>query len=267
MLRRSFKARSENTSGRGLLLWSITGAVVVVGIVFVLLAQFSTPSSSAQPVWKNLVHTVTHPAQAIKVAKAKIEHKAPPTPEPTPTATQAPTPAPTTAPATTANKADAASLVTARKRAEVRKLAAAATTHKARASAATSTVSSSGANVASAGNGVPIAPIVPITPAPRRTPAPTAAPAETFVDAQLVHQGNADYPMMARDQGVQGTTIVLVSVTASGAVSSASVAQSSGNKLLDASALRAAYQSRFQPATRNGAPVASSARLVYTFSL
>ena len=268
MLRRSFKSReAESSSGRGLLLWSITGGVVVVVLVFVVLAQFSAPSNSAQPVWKNLVHTVAHPAAAFKVATAKIQHKAPPTPEPAPTAKPAPTPAPTSAPAAIA-KPDYAAIAAARKAAADRKLAAAAT-HKVKTSAGASTVTSSGSNVASI-NSAPITPIVPITPAPRRvarsTPEPTSAP-EVFVDAQLLRQSGADYPTMARDQGVQGTTIVLVSVSASGSVSSASVAQSSGNRLLDDAAVRAAYQSRFQPATRNGTPVASSARLVYTFSL
>jgi protein TonB len=269
MMRRSFRSRRDavDSGGRSILLWSIGGAAVVVVLVIVALAQFSQPSNSAQPTWKNLVHTVAHPAQAFKVASATIQHNATPTvlpATPAPAPSQAPTPQATTAPAKV-SKTDVAAVVAAKKRTEERKLAAA------RKKAAAPTIFSTGSNVASASNNAGLAPIVQITPAPRRVAraaisAPTAQP-ETYVDPQLVRQAGADYPLMARDQGVQGTTVIQVSVSTSGGISSVSVAQSSGNRLLDDAAVRAAYRSKFQPATRNGAPTSSTARLVYTFSL
>jgi len=269
MMRRSFKSREDDgsKSGRSLLLWSIGGAVAIVFIAFVVLAQFSKPTNESAPAWKNVLHTIEHPVQAVRVARAKIKHEAVPTPQATPTAapTTAPTPAPTTAPATSRAKAETAALA-AVKRAEEHKA------HKLKVALAGNKVT---ADTGTGGGAPPglTAPIVPITPAPAKavaTTAPTATPEpvqETFTDARLMRQGNADYPMMAKDEQIQGTTVVAVTVDASGAVQSASVAQSSGNRLLDSAAVTAAYHSKFAPALKNGAPTTATARLVYNFSL
>gem|GEM_PF-5786275 len=272
MMRRSFKSRKDGDarSGRSVLLWSIGGAMAIVFIAFVVLAQFSKPTSESAPAWKNVLHTIEHPVQAVRVAKAKIKHEAVATPAPAPSAAPAATPtaAPTSAPAAIHAKAQAA-LLAAAKRAEERKA------HKLKVASAGMKVT---ADTGTGGGGVsskPVTPIEPVTPAPLKkislpAPAPTATSQpvqETYTDARLLRQADADYPMMAKDQEIQGTTVVAVTVDASGAVQSASVAQSSGNRLLDGAAVTAAFHSKFAPALKDGTPTTATARLVYNFSL
>ena len=247
------------------MLWSIVGSVAIVFITFVILAQFSKPASEAQPAWKNVLHTVEHPVFAFRVVRARIQHKTLPAADATPSAAPSPgaTPAPTTAPAAKLN-ADA---LAAAKKALEKKAA-----HRVKVASAGNPAADTGLGGAGVASTQSV-PVVPITPAPARiiptkepaTPAP-AAP-DVFTDAKIVKQADADYPMIAKDQGIQGTTVVLVTVGSSGHVTSASVAQSSGDKQLDSAAMSAAYRSVFTPATKNGSATDASARLVYTFSL
>lgn len=74
------------------------------------------------------------------------------------------------------------------------------------------------------------------------------------------------YPKLAEDAGEEGTVVVTVSISASGAVEGASVSRSSGHPSLDAAAVRAAHSWKFKPALRNGKPVASTQSIRFHFA-
>jgi protein TonB len=70
---------------------------------------------------------------------------------------------------------------------------------------------------------------------------------------------DADYPLLALIGAEQGRTGVNVSVAPDGRVLDATVASSSGSQRLDQAAVQfAKTRWRFQPATRNGQPIAAS---------
>ena len=69
--------------------------------------------------------------------------------------------------------------------------------------------------------------------------------------AQITKTVYADYPTIAELQGRSGTTTVRVDLAENGAVAGASVAESSGNALLDRAAVRAVKAMRFAPETRS----------------
>ena len=66
-------------------------------------------------------------------------------------------------------------------------------------------------------------------------------------DADFRNKVQPEYPELAKQQGIQGTAVVMVTISASGALVSAKIYQSSGNPLLDNAALRAARASTFKP--------------------
>ena len=101
---------------------------------------------------------------------------------------------------------------------------------------------------------------------PEADATPVYAP-DVVVDARFTHQVQPDYPEMAKTQGVEGTAVVLATIGPSGAVVSARIDQSTGNKMLDDAALTAAKDSGFQPPIINGKPATETYRLVYTFAL
>lgn len=68
-----------------------------------------------------------------------------------------------------------------------------------------------------------------------------------------------EYPTSLFDQGIGGTVVLRLFVTAEGAVvpDSVRLQESSGYPALDSAALAAAPRLRYAPATRNGTPVAA----------
>jgi protein TonB len=101
-------------------------------------------------------------------------------------------------------------------------------------------------------------------PTPNAAPTPVYAPS-VVVDARFVDRVAPVYPDIAKEQGVQGTAIVLATVGPQGSVLSVEIDQSTGNKLLDAAALSAARSSRFEPPEIDGKPATETYRIVYTF--
>ncbi len=99
-------------------------------------------------------------------------------------------------------------------------------------------------------------------PAPVSTapPAPTTAPAPKCAipmrDAVATNKVPPDYPELAREQNL-GVVTVLVKVTvgASGALSAATIQQSSGNSSIDNAAIAAAKASSYSPKIENCLPV------------
>ena len=92
----------------------------------------------------------------------------------------------------------------------------------------------------------------PPIPTKRRTTHRKTAPVRaktraTRTKLKMINRPNIEkfYPWEARVQGLEGTTVVRITVAASGVVSDATVATSSGSRLLDEAALRVAYLYRF----------------------
>ena len=75
------------------------------------------------------------------------------------------------------------------------------------------------------------------------------------------------YPAEAREQGLEGTVKVKVQVSASGGVSGASIVKSSGHSILDESVLANVYDCNFEPAEKDGSPIASKVIIPVRFKL
>lgn len=76
-----------------------------------------------------------------------------------------------------------------------------------------------------------------------------------------------NYPPEENRRGIEGTTVLIVSIDASGGVLDVSVEKSSGNRNLDREAVKAAKRWRFNPETRDGRKVASRVRVPVEFVL
>src|SRR6266849_6628684 len=81
------------------------------------------------------------------------------------------------------------------------------------------------------------------------------AQAPRFVAPRLLERVEARYPEEARLSGLTGTVVVRIVVGTDGRVISAEVVQGAGHGF-DEAALEAARKLRFEPATREGRPVA-----------
>jgi protein TonB len=117
----------------------------------------------------------------------------------------------------------------------------------------------------------------PVTSAPPATPAPTPVPTATPTpkpqcanpNADAAIKGTAvepDYPDIAREQGATGTTLVKVTLDASGDVTDASVYKSAGNPALDQAAIKAARATAYIPDIVNCVKTAGSYLFSATFS-
>lgn len=84
---------------------------------------------------------------------------------------------------------------------------------------------------------------------------------------QILSSPAPSYPESARRAGISGTTVVGMTVSTDGSVSSAWVESSSGNSTLDSAAVSAVYSWRFVPAKQNGTPVTANSRVPITFNL
>lgn len=84
---------------------------------------------------------------------------------------------------------------------------------------------------------------------------------------QILSAPAPSYPESARRGGISGTTVVGMTVSTDGSVSSAWVESSSGNSTLDSAAVSAVYSWRFVPAKQNGTPVTANSRVPITFNL
>jgi len=75
------------------------------------------------------------------------------------------------------------------------------------------------------------------------------------------------YPPAALRQQIQGTTMLIISIDANGAVLDVQVERTSGNRDLDRAAMQAARKWRFNPEVKNGQKVASRVRVPVDFKL
>jgi TonB family protein len=76
----------------------------------------------------------------------------------------------------------------------------------------------------------------------------------------------ADYPMIAQQQQVEGTTMLRVDIGTNGALAHEAVLDSSGDALLDNEAMRTARISSFSPELRDCQAVAGAYMLTVAFS-
>jgi protein TonB len=81
---------------------------------------------------------------------------------------------------------------------------------------------------------------------------------DPYASARLDQAARLDYPMMAREMGQTGTTLVKVSLTDTGAVDAVSIYRSSGSTYLDQAAIHAAQQSQYRPQLFRCEPVAGA---------
>ena len=97
---------------------------------------------------------------------------------------------------------------------------------------------------------------------------PTATPGPVqIVDSDFIRKVTPDYPDIAKDENIEGTVTVRVTIGPDGQVADAVITQSSGNALLDDAALRAARDSVFKPPLFDGTPTTREYLIIYTFSL
>jgi protein TonB len=71
----------------------------------------------------------------------------------------------------------------------------------------------------------------------------------------IINAVPAEFPQLQRDLGYNGTAVIEVELTATGKLENASVAKSTGNKVLDRNALYAVSHSTFAPGSISGSPV------------
>jgi TonB family protein len=91
-------------------------------------------------------------------------------------------------------------------------------------------------------------------------------PATEDRDPVLLANATPDYPQSARDQGIQGDVIVLIELRDDGTVASAELVQAP-HELLAWPSLEAARQLLFEPAIRDGQPVAVQLHYRFRFDL
>ncbi len=84
---------------------------------------------------------------------------------------------------------------------------------------------------------------------------------------QILSQTEPRYPDSARRAGIEGTTLVGMTISTDGSVTSAWVESSSGNGELDGAAVNAVYSWRFVPAKINGMAVTANSRVPIKFRL
>ncbi|HLJ85054.1 MAG TPA: TonB family protein [Candidatus Eremiobacteraceae bacterium] len=267
-LRRTLKPRDGGGPGAPLALVATVAGVLVVGggIAYAVTvghhgSAAPAPQASAiayQPLPAQLsdVTAVTHAAKPKKPAKHGATPTATATPGATPTPAATPTTAATTNPLT-------------------QKVAVKHAVHHVKSVSSSSLAFEPNAATQSSSI-TPVSNTVPATlpPSTSSAPAPTPTPDATpiyepavVVEARFISQIQPIYPEIAKQQGIQGTAIILATVGPHGNVIDETVGQSTGNRLLDAAALDAARASKFEAPEVDGHPATETYRIVYTFAL
>ncbi|MEE9145838.1 MAG: energy transducer TonB, partial [Candidatus Tectomicrobia bacterium] len=84
---------------------------------------------------------------------------------------------------------------------------------------------------------------------------------------RFVHQPKPEYPVLARQQGLEGTVTLHIELLADGTVGAVDIAESSGHSVLDTAAQNAVQHWTHSPATPQGTPVNRWMRLNVHFAL
>lgn len=94
---------------------------------------------------------------------------------------------------------------------------------------------------------------------------PGAPPAPAPTEIAALDTPPPEYPMAEACAGISGQTLLTVTVGADGKPSDVRLTRGSGNDALDQAAMKRLPDWRFQPATRNGQPVAQTIQVPVTF--
>lgn len=94
---------------------------------------------------------------------------------------------------------------------------------------------------------------------------PNAAPQPAPTEIAALDTPPPEYPMAEACAGISGQTLLTVTVGADGRPSDVQLTRSSGSDALDQAAMKRLPDWRFQPATRNGQPIAQTIQVPVTF--
>jgi len=91
----------------------------------------------------------------------------------------------------------------------------------------------------------------------------------TKVESQpeMLKQINPEYPAEAKKKGIEGKVVISTLVDKTGRPAKVEITESSGHKMLDEAALKAAQKAQFKPATQAGGPVAVWVSYTVKFAL
>ena len=82
-----------------------------------------------------------------------------------------------------------------------------------------------------------------------------------------LHRPSVRYPPTSRDNGEEGTVTLRFIVQTDGSISDIRIARSSGHRRLDTAAQKALRNTKFQPATCHGKPIAVRIHQSFRFEL
>lgn len=99
------------------------------------------------------------------------------------------------------------------------------------------------------------------------SPAAKAAAQPAFVEASIRSGPQLSYPLEARRKRIQANAVLELDIDAQGTLTNSRIARSTGNDELDAAALDWVSRIEFNPAKRDGEPIASVKPLMVTFKL
>ena len=109
----------------------------------------------------------------------------------------------------------------------------------------------------------------PPTPTPKPTPTQrqggTISLTSSVISSKVIEKPAPPYPQIAKTAGISGPVAVQILVDEGGRVVSAKA--TSGNPLLQAAAVQAAYRARFTPTMLSGQPVKVTGSITYNFVL
>jgi len=100
-----------------------------------------------------------------------------------------------------------------------------------------------------------------------RNPPDTGNAAVDYKPRPVAGNPKPHYPLLARNQGIEGRVVVNVLISVQGTVKTISVGQSSGSRLLDKAAVQAVKKWRFHPVLHNGKAIQSSESVPIVFKL
>ena len=78
---------------------------------------------------------------------------------------------------------------------------------------------------------------------------------------------SVQYPPASQDNGEEGTVTLLLAVQTDGSISDIRIARSSGHRRLDTAAQKALRNTKFQPATCHGKPIAVRIHQSFVFKI
>ena len=140
--------------------------------------------------------------------------------------------------------------------------------------------SGSGGGITGSGEGPSVAPQpaptpntehpTPAPPPTTRNPQPTTPSAPPRGESRapsVAKQMKPIYPQDARDDGIEGTAVILALISLEGKVTDTRLEKSSGDRRLDQAAVDAVRKWTYNPCLRDGVPVKSSVRVKVEFRL